>query len=129
MKPPPPKERAVQRSILKMAGIAFPDVLIHHSPNGAHLAGNDQARFKQMGALLGDGLKKGFPDLICVWNRGVAFLEVKRKGGRLSTDQVAMHARLSALGHDPAVVTSAAQAFAFLRDRGAPTNLRGWTEA
>lgn len=129
MKAPPPTERQVQRSILRMAGIAFPEVLIHHSPNGAHLAGDDTARFKQMGALLGDGLKKGFPDLICIWNHGVAFIEVKRPGGKPSPDQNKVHALLGEMGFAPAVVTSDEQAFAFLKERGAPCKVQGWREA
>ena len=120
MKSPVPTERQVQRSILSMAGTCFPDVLIVHVPNGAHLAGDDAARFRQMGALIGDGLKKGFPDLICIWNRGVAFMEIKRPGGRLSPDQRAMHERLADLGHVPAVVMSAEEAWHFLIERGAP---------
>lgn len=126
-----PTERQVQRAILRMAGICFPDVLIAHVPNGAHLSGDKQARCMQIGALKGDGLKTGFPDLICIWNRGVAFIEVKRPGAakRLTPDQVYMHQRLGALGFLPAVVTSAEEAFAFLRERGAPTNVREWKEA
>lgn len=128
---PVPTERQTQRAILKMAGIAFPNVLIAHVPNGAHLSGNEQARCMQIGALKGDGLKTGFPDLICIWNRGVAFIEVKRPGcaKRVTPDQVYMHARLAELGFAPAVVTSAEEAFAFLKERGAPTNVRAWQEA
>jgi len=48
-KAPVPTERQVQRAILDMMGIAFPDVFVTHIPNGAHLAGGDEARFKQMG--------------------------------------------------------------------------------
>lgn len=114
-----PTERQVQRAILRMAGICFPDMLIAHVPNGAHLAGDSTARFKQMGALLGDGLKRGWPDLICVWRGGVALLEVKRPGGRLTGEQPALHAQLAAIGHAPEVVTSPGEAFAALVDRGA----------
>ena len=124
-----PTERQVQRAILRMAGICFPSVFIPHSPNGAHLAGSDTARFAQVGALKGDGMKVGFPDLICIWNRGVAFMETKRPGGKLSPDQVKCHALLTELGFEPAVVTSTEEAFAFLKDRGAPTHIRDWKEA
>lgn len=131
MKPfAPPTERQVQRSILAMMGIAFPHVYATHIPNGAHLAGGDESRFRQMGALKGDGLKPGFPDLLCIWNRGVAFIEVKRPGaaGRLSPDQKLVHAKLSEIGFEPAVVTSPAEAFAFLKEKGAPTTQREWPE-
>ncbi len=122
MKPPVPTERQTQRSILRMAGICFPDVLIVHIPNGAHLSGDERARCMQIGALKGDGLKTGFPDLMAIWNRGVAFLEVKRPGcrGRLSPDQQYMHQTLAKLGFVPAVCTSPEEAYEFLRERGAP---------
>jgi hypothetical protein len=129
MKPPQPSERQIQRSILAMCGVAFPDVLIAHVPNGAHLSGDDRARCMQMGALKGDGLKIGFPDLIAIWNHGVAFLEVKRPGGKLSPQQLIMHVRLNELGFTPAVVTSPGEAFAFLKERGAPSRVREWREA
>lgn len=126
MKPPQPTERQIQRSILRMAGLCFPDVLICHVPNGAHLSGDDRARCMQMGALKGDGLKIGFPDLIAIWNHGVAFLEVKRPGGKLSPQQLIMHVRLNELGYTPAVVTSSEQAHAFLVERGAPCRVQRW---
>lgn len=131
MKPTPPTERQTQRAILQMCGIAFPEVFVTHVPNGAHLAGGDIARFKQMGALKGDGLKTGFPDLLCIWNHGIAFIEVKRPGcaGRVSPDQKAIHAKLAAMGFAPAVVTSPTEAFDHLYARGAPCRVREWREA
>lgn len=117
-----PTERQVQRSILKMAGTCFPDVYITAVPNGAHLAGNDVARFKQMGALKGDGLKIGFPDLICLWSPGDGCLiEVKRpKKGKLSDEQKAVHQRLIDLCWPVTTVTSIDEAYTFLRQCGAP---------
>jgi hypothetical protein len=129
MKPAPITERQAQRSILAMMGTAFPRVLVHHSPNGGHLAGNDMARFKQVGALKGDGMKVGWPDLTCVWNHGVAFMEVKRPGYRpsdISQAQTQIHLHLAELGYWVGIVTSPSEAFAFLVDRGAPTNQRAW---
>jgi len=120
---PVPTERQVQRSILDMMGKLFPAVLVHHSPNGGHLAGDRQARFKQVGALKGDGMKVGWPDLTCVWNRGVAFMEVKRPGwtpSRVSEQQLSIHDKLADCGFKPAIVASVEEAEAFLLDRGAP---------
>lgn len=116
-----PTERQVQRSILAMLGQCFPACLVHHSPNGAHLAGNNESRFKQAGALLGDGMKRGFPDLIVIWTGGIAFLEVKRpKLGKLSDEQKAIHEQLRERGWPVATVTSIDEAYAFLRECGAP---------
>lgn len=123
MNAPIPTERQVQRSILDMMGKLFPAVLVHHSPNGGHLAGDRQARFKQVGALKGDGMKVGWPDLTCVWNRGVAFMEVKRPGWtpcRVSDQQLSIHEKLAECGFAPAIVSSVDEAKAFLLERGAP---------
>ena len=118
---PPPSERQVQRSILRMIGTCFRECLVHHSPNGAHLAGGEVARFKQMGALLGDGMKRGWPDLIVLWspNKG-CLIEVKRQGGRLSPEQKAMHELLQSLRWPIATVRSFEEAYLFLVACGAP---------
>lgn len=117
-----PTERQVQRSILKMAGVCFPGVFIHHSPNGSYLAGDARSRQVQGGILLGDGTKKGFPDLLCLWTPAKGCLiEVKRpKLGVLSDAQKLLHERLSDLQWPVATVTSAEEAYSFLRQCGAP---------
>lgn len=123
---PLPTERQVQRSILRMMGTCFKDVLAVHVPNGAHLAGNDAERSRQMGALLGDGLKKGFPDVLCLWSPGKgALLEIKRpKLGRLSSEQEAMHETLRRLRWPIETVTSQEDAYQFLVECGAPCSAR-----
>ena len=117
-----PTERQVQRAILAMAGTCFRDVFVTAIPNGAHLAGTPTARFKQMGALKGDGLKVGFPDLLCLWSPGKGCsIEVKRpKNFQISDAQKAMHDTLSALQWPVATVTSPEAAYRFLRECGAP---------
>lgn len=116
-----PTERQVQRAILAMARRCFPDVLLHHSPNGAHLAGSGTSRFKQAGALLGDGMKRGWPDLIVLWAGGIAFLEVKRaKGSTVSPEQKAILELIGGMGWPTAIVKSVDDAHAFLKAAGAP---------
>lgn len=124
MKPPPISERQAQRSILQMIGRCFPAVVYHHSPNGAHLAGGDAARFKQIGALKGDGMKCGWPDIVTHWNHGTAYMEVKAPGRarNISPDQRAVHELLASMGFPVAIVTNEAEAFQILIDRGAPWN-------
>ncbi len=113
-------ERAVQRSILAMAGRCFPDVLIHHSPNGVFL-GSAKSRAIRGGAAKGDGTKAGWPDLECYWQGGMLFIEVKRsKGGVVSDNQEAMHERLCALGWPVSIVRSQEEAHAALCAAGAP---------
>lgn len=129
MKAPVSTERQVQRAILRMAGLCFPEVLIAHIPNGAFLGDDEQTRKRTMGMLLGDGLKKGFPDLLCVWNHGIALIEVKRPGGRLSPEQKQIHETLSEMGFQPVVVTTPEEAFLYLKARGAPCRVRDWRVA
>lgn len=116
-----PNERAVQRSIIKLLRVAFPKVFTFAVPNGAVLAGNAGQRARQMGALLGDGLVKGCPDICCLWANGSAMLEVKRpKGSRTSDEQKAIHALLGTLGIPVSIVRSPDEAHAALRAAGAP---------
>jgi len=104
-----------------MAGTCFPSVFIHHSPGGAQLAGNAASRFKQIGALKGDGFKPGFPDLACYWDGGHLLLEVKReKGGTVSDAQQAVHERLTAIGWPVSIVRSVDDAWDALWEAGAP---------
>lgn len=132
MKPPPPTERQVQRAILQMMGWAFPNVLVWHVPNGAYLGEDERSRRRTMGCLLGDGLKPGAPDLAVYWNHGHALMEVKRPGyspSDITPRQKDLHAQLAEMGFTPAIVTSDEEAFAFLKERGAPTSVREWKRA
>lgn len=116
-----PTERTVQRAILQMAGRCFPDVYIHHSPNGAFL-GSPKDKAIRGGVMKGDGTKAGFPDLFCSWGGGrVAFMEVKRpKNSTLSDAQKDAIEKLTAHGHPVAIVKSVDDAHAFLKGCGAP---------
>jgi hypothetical protein len=106
-----PSEREVQRSIL--AALRCAGLRCVHIPNGAHLSGNDGQRFRQWGALLGDGAVPGFPDLLIMTRDGRAgFLEVKRPGGKPDERQLACHAAIIADGFPLAVVRSVDDALA-----------------
>ena len=104
-----------------MIRVCFPACLTHHSPNGAHLARASTARFKQMGALLGDGMLRGFPDILVLWPHGRgALIEVKRpKLGRLSYEQKVLHEKLQSIGWPVAVCSSVDAARSFLTEGGA----------
>jgi hypothetical protein len=70
-------------------------------------------------------MKTGWPDLTCVWNHGIAFIEVKRPKftpSCVSKDQRAIHVTLAEMGFPVAIATCEEEAFQHLRDRGAPWN-------
>ena len=50
-----PTERQVQRAILQMIGVCFRETIYHHSPNGAHLAGNNTSRLSKWEHCLATG--------------------------------------------------------------------------
>lgn len=85
-RPDAPSEREVQRQIVR--GLRKLGMIVHHSPNGAHLAGDSWSRMKQSAALKADGCMDGFPDLIVLSAGRCCLIEVKREGGALSDDQV-----------------------------------------
>ena len=85
-----PDERTVQREIVR--ALRKMGMLVHHSPNGSHLAGDGFARMRQSAALKADGMMAGFPDLIVLSAGRCCLVEVKREGGVISPDQIAFAA-------------------------------------
>lgn len=85
-----PNERTVQREIVR--ALRKMGMLVHHSPNGSHLAGDSFARMRQSAALKADGMMAGFPDLIVLSAWRCCLVEVKREGGVISPDQIAFAA-------------------------------------
>lgn len=99
-------ESAIQRDVrryLALRGIESVSV-----PNGSHLAGDKQARIRQMAAMKADGLRVGFPDLMLFapFVASVAFIEIKTQTGTVSKEQRECMAWLNSLGHRVAVVRS-----------------------
>lgn len=74
-------------------------------PNGAHLAGDRVARFKQNAAMKADGMKPGFPDLIVLGKGGrTGFIEIKTPKGSMSQAQKNCRAELERDCHKYALV-------------------------
>lgn len=68
-----------------------------------------------------EGMQSGFPDMMCIWdNGGIAFIEWKKPGGRLSLNQVEWLGRLSHMAHPAIVCDDPDKGLAFLRAAGAP---------
>ena len=111
-----PDERTVQREIVR--ALRKLGMMVHHSPNGSHLAGDKYARLRQSAALKADGMMAGFPDLI-VFKRGRTLLiEVKREGGVMSDDQIAVAAACRGHGVACIAVCSLDDVMAQLRGLG-----------
>ena len=89
-----PNERTVQREIVR--ALRKLGMMVHHSPNGSHLAGDSFARLRQSQALKADGMMPGFPDLVVLSAGRCCLIEVKREGGIISPDQIAFAAACNA---------------------------------
>lgn len=102
---PKPLEKHIQRSVISYLRARGIDAV--HVPNGSVLAGGPKERAMQVNALKSNGMKVGFPDLVCIASHGrVGFMEVKREGEKLSEAQNHWHGALEFLGHKIATVRS-----------------------
>jgi hypothetical protein len=103
-----------------MVALAFPKVLVHHSPNAHAMRG--KRGMIQAVSNKADGTVTGWPDLIFVWPDGVAFAEVKRPGraGATSDWQRRVLDTLTDYGFPTAVLTGPEAAREWLVEIGAP---------
>jgi len=83
--PPPAPEFRIQCMIADtLRNFGHPDWQCNHFPAGELRSASTGARLKRM------GLRPGWPDFICISPAGMPhFLEVKRKGGRMTPAQKA----------------------------------------
>jgi hypothetical protein len=80
--------------------------LLVHTPNQGRRSLRYGAELKRL------GMSKGFPDLTLHWaNRGrLLYIEMKRKGGKASPEQLAWQALLTRAGHIAIITDSAEEA-------------------
>jgi len=110
-------ESPIQRDIVK--ALRRMGYIVHHSPNGAPLGGDQMARAKQAAVLKADGRVEGWPDLVVIdrqWRH--AYFEVKRPGGTVSADQERVAAAMLRRGGLVAFVCSLDEALASLKEWG-----------
>lgn len=110
-------EYQFHKMVVDWLDIALPrGCIYHHSPNEGKRHVNYHVKMKAM------GMKAGFPDLCLFvpqryfWD-GVAcsiFLELKKKGGRVSPSQRQIHEKLIATGAAVAVIDSFSKLKLFL---------------
>ena len=77
-------EQALQIQCVQWFRLQYPNILIHHSPNGGKRSYVEAAIFKAMGTLA------GWPDLFIAYKSngfGGLFIEMKSKDGRPSKSQ------------------------------------------
>ena len=110
-------ERDLQRAIVKMVRLAYPQVVLAAVPNEqAGASGDASARARFGAARKASGVLTGFPDLVaCLPGGRTLFLELKAPKGVTSSAQHLVHARLSEIGHPVLVIRSLDEAAAALR--------------
>lgn len=109
-----PSEHKIQSKLIHvLPPLLKPGVVCMAIPNGG-------LRHPIIGKhLKEEGLLPGSPDLVFALHRGlVAWLEMKKRGGRLSDDQLGMKAKLQRLGHQWAMADSVDEALDELNRMG-----------
>ncbi len=86
-------ESLLHRAVVQQIAVRVrPNVFCTHIPNG-------EKRSQVTGAILrAMGVRRGMPDLLFLQDGKAYFLELKTRKGRLSPDQVAVHAALRDAG-------------------------------
>lgn len=108
-------EHAEQSALIKHIELrGVPGLVYFAIPNGSHRHLAVAARLKA------EGVKSGAPDLFFAVPRRRSFwLEMKTKGGHLSTEQDEMHAAMRAAGETVFVAYGLDEALAILESEGA----------
>lgn len=84
------REGPIHRACLQYLETALPGAIVHHSANEVPLKGKNVAR--ALAKAKWNGMKPGYPDLICHYRGRTLAFEVKAEGGRMSEPQKAMQA-------------------------------------
>lgn len=112
-------ELSIQVRLRKELKLLAPKVTLVAVPNGAQRTVWAAMKAKQ------EGLQKGFPDAMLLWPEcGVAFAEIKARGGDLSDDQIVWLNWLTKAGFPCGVFRSSRTFLEWLQGLGAPVMLR-----
>ena len=94
-------EDLIQKQCVQWIKYQYPELIIHHSPNGGFRTKAEAGIFKSIGTLA------GFPDLLILFPDGnILFIEVKTLTGRQSASQKEFQRKAQKLGHNYEVVRS-----------------------
>ena len=113
------KEEALQRQVADYLDRHLPDgALWWHTPNGGH-------RNKAVAAKLkAQGVKRGVPDVIILWQGSALFIELKTPTGALSKEQREWRDSLGNEGFDWGLCRSLESVADFLALYGVPMKAR-----
>ena len=111
----PRNEEKRQLAFLRMVKMLCPAVTVFAVPNGAKRSQWEANKARR------EGVKSGAPDLVCCWNRGVAFVEMKAGTTMPSPTQVAFLNTLYRQGQWVGVFRQEQSAIDWLTSIGAPS--------
>jgi len=114
----PATELQRQATFLKMMRTLAPNVICYANTNGTHIAS-----FAGRAKANKEGRTIGASDIVCVWNRGVAWIEWKAGKGSLKPAQIEFGNRLYEMGHHVACFRDPNSAVDWLRSIGAPVRI------
>lgn len=109
------REAPIHVAIVRFLKLQLPGALIHHSPNGAHLAGDKTKRSIAVAKMKAQGTLIGFPDIMILWQGQFWTMEVKPKGQQPTDAQEEVGAWITSQGGRWAVVHSVDEAQVVLR--------------
>jgi len=111
-------ESVLQATTVSMLRVMYPNLVISLSMSGVSLNGSARQNAQTMQALSAQGFVKGLPDLVLYLPESkILNLEFKRpSGGIQSADQIAIQAKLTALGHNYHLVRSYEQVFQLITE-------------
>lgn len=110
----PRNEEQRQRAFLALAKRRCPEVMVFAVPNAGKRSEWEIGKAKR------EGLRAGVCDLVCVWNRGVAFVEFKAGTTMPSAAQTEFLNGLVRRGQHCGVFRQEQSALDWLRSIGAP---------
>jgi hypothetical protein len=98
------REGPIHRACIDFLESVLPGAVVHHSPNEIPIAGKNIAR--AIAKAKWNGMKPGYPDIICHYADRTMLFEVKAEGNYQDKNQKAMAEKLEAQGIPYFVVRS-----------------------
>lgn len=109
-----PREIDIQAGFRAKLRYVAPSVSVVAIPNAAK-----RSQWAAMQAKR-EGMASGFPDVMCLWQGGICFIEFKTASGRASDNQLEWLSRLDRFGFVNGIARSIEDAVAILTRAGAP---------